>query len=154
MKTQLSLVIISLLLMNNCNNKSESSLSVSQIRCNGFTNPIGINKIPEFNWILKSARRGSVQKAYQIIVSSDTVNIRKNKGNIWDTEKIVSEKSAWISYEGTKLSSGSRYFWKVRVWDENDKPSSWSTAGEFVTGLSDKNEWSGAKWIGYEEISY
>ena len=35
---------------------------------------------------------------------------------------------------------------------ERTKPSSWSTTGEFVTGLFDKKDWSGAKWIGYEEI--
>ncbi|MCX6254482.1 MAG: family 78 glycoside hydrolase catalytic domain [Bacteroidia bacterium] len=66
--------------------------------------------------------------------------------------KIQSGESNWISYEGPQLHPGKQYFWKVRVWDANDKPSDWSTTGKFVTGLFDKNDWSGAKWIGYEEI--
>ena len=56
------------------------------------------------------------------------------------------------SIPGPQLSPGQRYFWKVRVWDKNDKPSQWSTAGEFVTGLFEKVTGAEPKWIGYEEI--
>ncbi len=50
------------------------------------------------------------------------------------------------------MNPGREYYWKVRVWDRNDKPSEWSKTGKFTTGLFDNKGWKGAKWIGYEEI--
>ena len=152
MRTPISIAIISFLLLNSCSKNIDSTLSVSQIKCDGFENPVGTKNIPDFSWILKSDKRGQIQTAYQIIVSSDRGIIKKKTGDIWDTGKIQSGQSAWISYQGPQLQPGKQYFWKVRVWNGTDKPSPWSTTGKFVTGLFDKNDWNGAKWIGYEEI--
>ena len=77
---------------------------------------------------------------------------RKIKETSGIPAKYQSGTSAWITYQGPELQPGTKYFWKVRVWDNNDKPSDWSNSGEFVTGLFDKNDWSNARWIGYEEI--
>jgi len=152
MRTHFAQIIILLLILNSCSNNFDSTLSVSQLKCNGFDNPAGTEKVPEFGWIIKSSERGQIQTAYQIIVSSDKKIIKKRTGDIWDTGKTQSGASAWISYPGPQLQPGKQYFWKVRVWDGNDKPSPWSTTGKFVTGLFDKYDWTGAKWIGYEDI--
>ncbi len=152
MRIQISVTIVSLLLLTSCHKKVEPDLSVSQLKCNGLENPVGIDKIPDFGWILKSDERSQIQTAYQIIVGSDKEISKKASGDIWNSGKIPSEKTAWISYTGPQLLPGKEYFWKVRVWDRNDNPSSWSTSGKFVTGLFDNNDWSGARWIGYEDI--
>ena len=78
--------------------------------------------------------------------------IETNQGTIWDSGKILSLQSVWIAYQGPSLISGKEYFWRVRVWDEDDKPSKWSKTAKFVTGLFDKKDWNNARWIGYEEI--
>jgi hypothetical protein len=65
---------------------------------------------------------------------------------------MLSQASVWIPYSGQRLEPCKRYFWRVRVWDINDKPSQWSKTGEFLTGLFDRSDWKGAKWIGFEEI--
>ena len=31
-------------------------------------------------------------------------------------------------------------------------PPRWSNSGEFITGLFEKSDWSGARWIGFEDI--
>jgi len=147
MRLSISLTFISILLLNSCNKNPEPPVSVSQLKCNGLENPIGTNQIPDFSWILESDLREQIQTAYQIIISSD-----KEIGDIWNSGKIQSKSSAWISYGGPALLPEKEYFWKVRVWDGTDKPSPWSPVGRFITGLFDKNDWSGAKWIGYEEI--
>jgi alpha-L-rhamnosidase len=152
MKIQISIAIFLFLLLMSCNKNTESAVSVSQIKCDGFENPVGTGKTPDFSWILKSDKRAQVQTGYQIIVSSTREIIKKNKGDIWDSGKIKSDQSAWISYQGPKLQPGKQYFWKVRVWDRDNKPAAWSFAGNFVTGLFDNSGWNGAKWIGYEEI--
>lgn len=149
---RISIALLTFLLLSGCQNKNDSSVQVSQLRCNGFEDPAGTGNIPDFGWILKSDERNKSQTAYQIIVSSDMSRNRKNKGDIWDSGKIISGKSAWITYGGSALQPGREYFWRVRVWDEKDKPSGWSGTARFVTALFGKNDWEGAKWIGYEEI--
>jgi len=152
MKIHVTIAIISCLLLNSCDNNPDSTLAVSQLKCNGLDNPVGTDKIPDFSWIIKSPERRQIQTAYQIIVSSDNKTIKTNKGDIWDSGKILSGESAWIVFNGPPLNPGNQYFWKVRVWDGNDKPSAWCSSGMFVTGLFDKIDWNGAKWIGYEDI--
>ena len=75
MRIPVLIAIISVLFLNSCSNNIDSSLTVSQIKCNGFENPVGTGKVPEFSWIIKSSERGQIQTAYQIIVSSDRGNL-------------------------------------------------------------------------------
>ena len=152
MRIPISIAITLFLIFSSCRKNSEPNIVVSEIKCNGFEDPLGTDRIPEFSWINNSSEKGQVQTAFQIIVSSSEKLIRKNSGDIWDSGKKLSGATVWISYQGPELSAGKEYFWKVRVWDGNDKPSAWSSAGKFVTGLFEKNDWSGARWIGYEDI--
>ena len=152
MRIPASILFISFFVIYSCKEKTDSNLSFSQLKCNGLENPEGTDRIPEFSWVMNSSQRGEVQTAYEIIVSSSEQMIRRSSGDIWDSGKMISGASVWISYEGPELNPGKEYFWKVRVWDGNDRPSSWSATGKFITGLFDKEGWSGAKWIGYEDI--
>ena len=141
-----------LLFLTACSEKPESSLRIIQLKCNGIENPAGTGRIPDFSWILTAEKRGKKQTAYQIIVSSGKKQSVKCVGDLWDSGKINSSENAWIRYSGKDLDPGKEYYWRVRVWDVNDSPSEWSNISVFVTGLFDQNNWSGAKWIGYEEI--
>ncbi len=143
---------LTFLLLTGCQNKSQSPVSVGQIKCNGLVNPEGTSNKPDFSWILESTKNNQIQTAWQIVVSSDAAGVQNSSGELWDSGKILSGKSAWISYDGSALEQGREYFWKVRVWDGNDKPSGWSQTGKFTTGLFGKDDWNGAKWIGFEEI--
>jgi alpha-L-rhamnosidase len=152
MKTVFSILAFSLLFLNCCQKGNVTQFSVSEIKCNGMENPEGTGQVPVFSWIISSPLRGQEQKAWQIIVSSRNEEIEKDKGDIWDSGKTISPASAWIPYSGPKLRPGKRYFWKVRTWDKNNKPSPWSKTEGFLTGLFTSSDWEDAKWIGYEEI--
>lgn len=152
MKIVIPVLVISLLLLTCCKERDDTSFNVSSLKCNGLSNPEGTGQVPEFSWIIASSLRGQEQKAYQLIVGSAEETISVNKGDIWDSGKRGSAASSMIRYEGQRLLPGKRYFWKVRVWNGNDKPSSWSKKGEFITGLFDRSDWGDARWIGYEEI--
>jgi len=143
-------IIIFLIILTSC--RDNSTLTVDKLKCNGLENPSGTDNTPEFSWILKSEERGQSQSAYQIIVSSDGKSSDGQKGDIWDSGKTLSSESLWISFKGTGLQPGKEYYWNVRVWDNDDNLSPWSSSGKFVTGLFERKDWSGAKWIGYEEI--
>src|SRR5689334_484638 len=93
-------------------------LFVTHTRCENKNNPIGIeNTSPSLSWQLKSKQRGVLQTAYRILVADDSLILKSNTGNIWDSKKITSDESIQVKYKGVKLSSAKRYFWKVMVWD-------------------------------------
>jgi hypothetical protein len=136
----------------NFNQSQDTSLSISQLKCSGLENPVGTGMVPDFSWIFTDNKRGQIQTAYQIVVGSDSETVKNLAGTIWDSGKILSEESAWIRYEGSRLECGKEYFWRVRAWNKDDKLSKWSKTGKFVTGLFTQKDWYNARWIGFEEI--
>ncbi len=126
-----------------------SQIKVDQLLCENRDNPIGLdNHSPHFTWKLSSNRRNAMQAAYEIRVSNASKDLK------WSSGKIQSARSVHVSYGGAPLESDSKYFWQVRVWDNNNKASSWSTPAFFQTAFLNKNDWK-AKWIepGYAEDS-
>ncbi len=100
---------------------------------------------PEFGWIVNDNRRGAVQSAYQIIAASSKDLLDKNKGDMWDSGKILSNQSINVEYGGKALAANSSYWWKVRTWDTSGKTSPYSSAQKFHMGrlilLPDKSNW-------------
>ena len=150
MRPTISFTILLVIILTCCKTKTDTTLTVSSLKCNGLENPLGTDRNPEFSWINNSSERGQAQTAYQIIVSSSEQMAGKNSGDIWDSGKYLVGASTWISYQGPELSPGKEYFWKVRVWDGNDNPSSWSKTAKFITGLFDGEDWGEEE--GYQGI--
>lgn len=144
---KLLLVLISLLVVS-CG--SRSSLDITGLQCEKLNNPLGIdNTSPHFSWTLHSEYLRAGQTAYQVLVASDEVLLSEGKADLWDSGKISSERSNWVTYQGNTLKSGSFSYWKVRVWDENGKASAWSEPACFGIGLLRPEDWS-ARYIGME----
>jgi len=141
-----------ILLLFSCNPESSSFLSVNQLKCNNLTDPEGTGSYPEFSWIPVSGTKGEKQTSFQLILDSNIKTLKAESKCYWNTGKVSSE-STWIKYSGPELKSGTRYFWKVRLWNKNDTISEWSIPASFITGLSEQEDWSGAKWIGFEDIA-
>ncbi len=126
----------------------EESVRLTGLSCEYLTNPEGIDEVnPELSWQLLSAQHGQKQTAFHILVSSSKDKLAKNEGDLWDSGKIDSDQSRQITYGGKALQSRKRCYWKVRIWDKNGNPSSWSKSANWSMGLLDKNDWS-AQWIG------
>jgi alpha-L-rhamnosidase len=122
--------------------------SVVDLKCEYLSNPLSIGTaVPRFSWKLQSDRRAIKQNAYRIIVSDNIKDIKNRKGNFWDSEKINSNQSVNISYNGRVLSSRLKLFWAVKIWDEKSLSSRWSECATFETGLLNKDDWK-ASWIG------
>jgi alpha-L-rhamnosidase len=146
------LIIVSLFGLWSCGDVNE--VTVTNLTCEYQTNPLGIDVLqPRFSWQLESAARNKKQASYQILVSENPVNLKKDTGEIWDSKRINSDQSLLIPFAGKKLEPGRQYFWKVKVWDQDNKESTWSEAANFRTGLFGESDWNNAKWIGYEDLS-
>lgn len=128
------------------------NIGVTNLQCEHKTDPLGIDKAtPVFGWQLQSAKRGVLQTAYRIIVADKIELLQKNVGNIWDSKKIISDRSAQVIFKGKKLQASSEYFWKLQVWD-NKNTTAWSEVANFTTGLFAATDWGNAKWIGFEAL--
>src|SRR5262249_41712308 len=126
----------------------EPSLTASSLRCEYLVSPLTIDtREPRLSWIIESNVRGAKQTGYQIIVASTANNLAANRGDLWDTGKVASSETIQIAYAGKPLHSRQRCFWKVRVWDQHDKPSPWSKLAQWAMGLMEASDWS-ARWIG------
>jgi alpha-L-rhamnosidase len=127
-----------------------AQLKVQQLRTENLVNPVGIDVLqPRFSWQLLSSKRNTMQSAYEITVTENNAN-----KTVWKTGKIASDSSVQVSYKGAPLKSGTKYNWKVRVWDNSNKASAWSDAAFFQTALLSQADWK-ANWIapGYKEDS-
>tara|TARA_R110002051_G_scaffold95649_1_gene165594 strand:- start:25781 stop:28531 length:2751 start_codon:yes stop_codon:yes gene_type:complete len=114
-------------------------------------NPEGVDvQKPRFFWKLKSDEKGQFQKSYQLLVATSKENLDKNFGNFFNSKKVKSSESIQIVYQGKPLIAASQYYWKVRVWDKNNIPSSWSETATFSTGLLKKQDWKNAQWISWK----
>src|SRR5580698_290377 len=114
-------------------------LSPSDLRVEYLANPLGVDTPrPRFSWVPREAERGARPTAYQIVVTAPD-------GTSWDSGKVASEETGQIAYAGKALESGKSYTWRVRWWDQGDRPSPYASA-QFDTGLLSPSDWS-AKWI-------
>ena len=129
-------------------NAADSPVQVERLRVEYRRNPLGVDVTrPRFFWVLESERRGVRQTAWQILVASSRSLLDRNRGDVWDSGKVDSDRSTHVVYDGPDLQSATRYYWKVRVWDERARPSDWSRGAYWVTGFLHSSDWS-AKWIG------
>ena len=123
-------------------------VTASSLRCEYLVSPLAIDtREPRLSWQIQSTTRGAKQTAYQIIVASTRARLASNLGDLWDTGKVDSNETIQIAYQGKPLGSRQECFWKVRVWDQNNKPSRWSLPASWAMGLLEQSDWS-AKWIG------
>jgi alpha-L-rhamnosidase len=149
MKKPLIILTIALLLQS-CTGQ-EASLVPEELRCNNIENPVGTDGEPSLSWINTSDERGARQTSWHIILDDEPSALRDGTGSLWNSGKTVSKESFGIRIP-EELNPGTRYYWKLRVWDENGIASGWSKTASFVTGLHKESHWSNAKWIGFEDI--
>ena len=127
-----------------------SGISPVSLTCEYLENPMVIDVMnPGLTWVntASQGQRGQVQTAYQIQVASSKDKILEGNADLWDSEKINSEKSVRVKYAGKELVSRQDCWWRVRVWDGNGNVSQWSQPAFWSMGLLNANEWT-AQWIG------
>ena len=113
--------------------------------------PLGLDtQVPRFSWKIESDKRNVVQKSYQILVASSMEKLQRNDGDLWNSGEVVSNNQLWISYQGARLKSNQRAFWKVRITTNHGK-SEWSEPQEFGIGLLTEPQWRG-QWIGLDGL--
>jgi alpha-L-rhamnosidase len=126
---------------------THAALSPADLRCDYAVNPLGVDSPnPRLFWTLESKERGQKQTACQILVASSPGLLAKDQGDLWDSGKVASDETIQIPYAGQPLKSSQEVFWKVRVWDVNERVSAWSKPATWTMGLLNPDVWQ-ASWI-------
>ncbi|HEY6447455.1 MAG TPA: family 78 glycoside hydrolase catalytic domain [Acidobacteriaceae bacterium] len=125
-------------------------LPPGHLRCEELENPLGIDTPqPRLSWQLVDPHAGALQTAYEIQVASSREQLLAGHANIWDSGRVESDRSVAVAYAGPSLDPEHRYFWRVRVWDQDGAAYPMSAIAWWETGLMG-DAWH-AQWIGYEE---
>jgi len=126
--------------------RGESSLSVTNLRCEYKVDPMGIDvRKPRMSWELTSEDKGVMQTSYEIRVGGSEADLAKGK-LIWSSGKQASDQSIQVEYAGPALESRKVYYWQVRVGDNHGHLSDWSKAARWEVGLLESSGWK-AQWI-------
>ncbi len=126
---------------------SASPLQVAQLTCEYLENPLGIDvQKPRLAWLFSTTARNQSQSAYEIQVSKDPKSLEQGKDSPWSTGKVNSTQNLHIEYGGVPLQSFTRYYWKVRVYNQNGEASEWSKTAWFETAMLNPADWRG-QWI-------
>ncbi len=140
------LVVVASFTIFSCTN-SASDLVPVNLRTEYKIAPVVDTESPRLSWELNSDVRGQVQSAYQVLVATSPELLAEGEADLWDSEQVRSNVTNQVEYAGKPLQSRNVCFWKVRSWDKDGEPGSWSPIASWEMGLLDKTEWQ-AEWIG------
>ncbi len=122
--------------------RSAGGSSPEALTVNHATDPLGMESAPRFAWQSGVDR----QTAYQVQVGRYD-GADPSGELVWDSERVESAEDIEVAYDGPELAGRDRYWWRVRVWDQDDEASAWSEKSSWEMGLLDAADWTG-KWIG------
>jgi hypothetical protein len=124
-----------------------AELKVTHLTCEYGVDPLGIDVAqPRLSWQVASDERGQRQTAWQILAASSASLLEQDRGDLWDSGRVVSNETRFIRYAGGGLASSQQVFWKVRAWDTHEQPTAWSGVATWTMGVLNIGDWQGG-WI-------
>ena len=128
------------------------SVSAQQLKVEGLkteyqNNPMGLDATaPRLSWKITSDLRNVEQTSYQIRVATDPASLNSGQALTWDSGIKKSDVSTLVAYTGPELNSNTRYYWQVKVKDNQGNESAWSAVSHWQMGLLKPQDWK-AQWI-------
>lgn len=118
-------------------------ITVDSLRCEYMENPIGLDvKEPRISWKLHSKKPAVMQSACQVQIAKDFLF----ESIIWDSNKLETSESIQFPINQIDIQPFTRYYYRVKVWDQDGEVSDWSNMAFWETGIFGHENWR-AKWI-------
>jgi alpha-L-rhamnosidase len=116
----------------------------TRLRVDYLSAPITIDtNTPKFSWALDHPTRGESQTAYQITVSPAS----SSSAPLWDSGKVLSNRTLNILYAGPPLASDSEYDWTVTSFDSTSAPSAPASSTFSTALINPPADFAGAEWL-------
>lgn len=126
--------------------RMQASGMPTHLRCEHLAEPLGIDvPAPRLSWRMDDARPGASQRAYRVVVGTDSTAVAHGQGDAWDSGRIDSD-GMLVRYAGRALDPFTRYYWRVTLWDDRNAAAG-SAVAAFETGMMAQSNWQGC-WIG------
>ena len=120
-------------------------LPPTALLCDLQSDPLAIaDAQPDFSWQLNAsspALHSVSQSAFEIQVAGSELGL---VAPLWDSSTVHSGTASGIAYAGPALLPQHAYVWRVRVWDEHDRPSDWSRVAHWTQAPDWHAQWIGA----------
>ncbi|MDR1445278.1 MAG: glycoside hydrolase family 78 protein [Treponema sp.] len=109
-----------------------------QLRTEYRENPLGLyTGTPRFGWKIESDKQNVLQGAYSLQISS----FGDFHAELWESGKIDSGESQFVSCKGLSFASFEKKFWRVKIWDNLGEESPWSESAWFEVSMLKQDEW-------------
>ncbi|PGU02514.1 alfa-L-rhamnosidase [Bacillus cereus] len=118
-------------------------LTIKKLLCDNKNNPIGIDsKVVKISWQLESNNKNVKQRAYHLQVATD----KDFETIVFNSQKVETDQSLHIPIDLFPYRAETRYFYRVKVWDNYEEETPWSNVAFWETGLQGYDNWRG-NWI-------
>ena len=135
-------ILLSLLICLSCFVQAKN-ITISRLTCEMQEGLVVVEGSPRLGWVMESPENGTRQSAYEIDIREAFTG-----RSIWNSGKVYSSQSQLVSTKGADIrpDNSFNYSWRVRVWDETDTPSEWSSEAKFraVPERLSSGQWIGA----------
>ncbi len=109
----------------------------SSLETEATTNPLKVtDTTPEFSAIFSDSNGSDTGESYQIEVNTQSDFLGTS---MWSPSKASissitnGTRSSLIPYAGTALTTdGSKYYWRIKFWDQYDYAGAWSATAQFT----------------------
>ena len=135
-------ILLSLLICLSCFVQAKN-ITISRLTCEMQEGLVVVEGSPRLGWVMESPENGTRQSAYEIDIREAFTG-----RSIWNSGKVYSSQSQLVSTKGADIrpDNSFNYSWRIRVWDETDTPSEWSSEAKFraVPERLSSGQWIGA----------
>ncbi|WP_276255888.1 family 78 glycoside hydrolase catalytic domain [Halomontanus rarus] len=118
------------------------------LRVNDRSNPAALPRgdPPRFSWRIDDPHWGTEQTAYRLLVARSR-DALESRSPLWDTGRVDSSRTVNVAYDGPRLAPDSRYWWTVRVWNDDGESTAFADPASFGTAPADLSH---GRWIAYQ----
>ena len=97
---------------------SKKLFEITDCRCCGQTNPLGLDSQPDFSWRVQPCSAEAVEiSSYRICVMCKDACGCSPQAVVWDSGVINEPNVSLICYAGSQLKPRTRYDWILTLWD-------------------------------------
>ncbi len=126
---------------------TDKEMNITNLQTNQTNDPMGIDDTqPTLSWEVSSTDRAVSQTAYRVVVASDLEKLNAGEYDMWDSGRVEAS-DVMVKYGGAALTSSTRYYWTVFVWDQDGVLCLPAAYASFEMGLLDEDDWAGVEWI-------
>lgn len=152
MLTLLTIGLSTLMLSTAAVPQEGAALRADRLRTSALVEPVQAPSFePRLSWTSLGVGPAAHQSGFQVQVASTRAGLEAGRADLWDSGRMTAGTRPEVEYGGTALQPAAQAFWRVRLWDAEDRVGAWSEIASFGTPLRSQ-DWRAEDWIGLDAL--